>query len=73
MEINRNTKLTDILAEYPWLPDELIKLDGIFSVIKTPFGKIIRRNATTADAVEKTGLKEDVIISELKKMIESHG
>lgn len=73
MEINRNTKLTDILAEYPWLPDELIKIDGRFKVIKTPLGKIMLRNATIADAVEKTGLKEDVIISELKKMIESHG
>lgn len=73
MEINRNTKLTDILAEYPWLPDELIKIDGRFKVIKTPLGKIMLRNATIADAVEKTGLQEDVIISELKKMIESHG
>ncbi len=73
MEINRNTKLTDILAEYPWLPDELIKIDGRFKVIKTPLGKMMLRNATIADAVEKTGLQEDVIISELKKMIESHG
>lgn len=73
MEINRNTKLTDILAEYPWLPDELIKIDGRFKIIKTPIGKMMLRNATITDAVEKTGLQEDVIIAELNKMIAAHG
>ena len=33
MEFNSNTKLTDILKEYPWLPDELEKLDGRFKII----------------------------------------
>ncbi len=73
MEINRNTKLNDILAEYPWLPDELVKIDGRFKVIKTPIGKMMLKNATIADAVEKTGFQEDVLISELNKLIEAHG
>ena len=72
MEINKNTKLSDILAEYPWLPDELIKIDGRFRIVKTPVGKMMLKNATIADAVEKTGLQEDVLISELKKLIEAH-
>ncbi len=32
MEINAQTKLTDILDKYPWLPDELAKLDGRFKI-----------------------------------------
>ena len=72
MEINRNTKLNNILAEYPWLPDELIKMDGRFKIIKTPVGKIMLKNATIADAVQKTGLQEEVLITELKKIIASH-
>ena len=72
MEINRNTKLNNILAEYPWLPDELIKLDSRFKIIKTPIGKMMLKNATFADAVQKTGLQEDVLITELKKIIASH-
>lgn len=72
MEINRDTKLNDILAEYPWLPDELAKIDGRFKIIKTPIGKMMLKNATIADAVEKTGLQEDVLIPELKKLIEAH-
>ena len=72
MEINRNTKLNNILAEYPWLPDELIKMDGRFKIIKTRIGKMMLKNATIADAVQKTGLQEDVLITELKKIIASH-
>lgn len=72
MEINRNTKLNDILIKYPWLPDELIKMDGRFKIIKTPIGKMMLKNATIADAVQKTGLKEGVLVTELKKIIASH-
>ena len=72
MEINRNTKLNNILAEYPWLPDELIKLDSRFKIIKTPIGKMMLKNATIADAVQKKGLQEEVLITELKKIIASH-
>ena len=72
MEINRNTKINNILTEYSWLPDELIKLDSRFKIIKTPIGKMMLKNATIADAVQKTGLQEDVLITELKKIIASH-
>ena len=30
------------------------------------------KNATIADAVQKTGLQEEVLITELKKIIASH-
>lgn len=73
MEINKATRLSEILAKYPWLPDELVKIDGRFGIIKTPIGKMMIKNATIADAVKKTGLQENVLISELKKIIEAHG
>lgn len=73
MEINAQTKLTDILDKYLWLPDELAKLDGRFKIIKTPVGKMMIKNATIADAVKKTGLQEDVLIAELNKLIAAHG
>lgn len=71
MEINSNTKLTDILAQYPWLPDELVKMDSRFKIIKTPIGKMMLKNATVADAVEKTGLSQDVLLAELQKLIDA--
>ena len=30
IEINENTRLTDILDEYPWIKDELPKIDKKF-------------------------------------------
>ena len=73
MEINSSTKLTDILDKYPWLPDELVKIDSRFKIIKTPFGKMMIKNATVADAVEKTGMSEEALRAELQKLIEKHG
>lgn len=72
MEINSQTKLTAILDKYPWLPDKLTKLDSRFKIIKTPIGKMMIKNATIADAVQKTGLQEDVLIAELQKLIAAH-
>lgn len=72
MEINSQTKLTAILDKYPWLPDELTKLDSRFKIIKTPIGKMMIKNATIADAVQKTGLQENVLIAELQKLIAAH-
>lgn len=73
MDINKNTKLTEILNEYPWLPDELIKLDSRFKIVKTPVGKMMIKNATVADLTDKTGLSEDQIKSHLQKLVEEHG
>ena len=73
MNINGNTKLTDILAQYPWLPDELIKMDGRFKVIKTTIGKMMIKNATVKDMCKKTGLSENVLLGKLQEMINAHG
>ena len=72
MEYNAKTKLADILAAYPWLPDEMIKMDSRFSVIKSPIGKMLIRNATIEDASKRVGYPVDVIIDELKKLIAAH-
>ena len=72
MEINGSTRLTDILAQYPWLPDELIRMDGRFGIIKTPIGKMMIKNATVTDMCKKTGLSEKELISKLSEMVQAH-
>jgi len=72
MEITRDTKISDVLAQYPWLPDELVKIDERFKIIKTPIGKMMLKNATIDDAVKKTGLKEEILLTELQKLIAAH-
>lgn len=72
MIFDRNTKLTDILAAYPWLPDELIKMNAGFGIIKSPIGKIMIKNATIADLSRKIGATDDEVIEKLREMIDRH-
>ena len=72
MNIENNTPLKDVLAEYPWLPDELIKMDPRFKVLKSPIGRFMLRNATVEDAVKKTGLSKERLLEELDKLIKKH-
>ena len=72
MTINSNTKLADILAAYPWLLDELVKVNDKFKMVKTPVGKIMLKKATVADMSRKSGMDETVLIEKLNEMIRSH-
>ena len=72
MEINEQTKLKDILAAYPWLPDALIQMDGRFRIINNPIGKMLIRTATVADAAKKAGYPAEHVLEELKKLIAKH-
>lgn len=72
MNYNSQTKLTDILANYPWLPEELIKLDSRFKIVNTPIGKMMIKNATLADLSEKAGLSTDELLQKLQEMIDQH-
>lgn len=72
MTINGNTKLADIFAAYPWLLDELVKVNDKFKMVKTPMGKIMLKKATVADMSRKSGMDETVLIEKLNEMIHSH-
>lgn len=72
MDYNSNSKLTDIMAQYPWLTDELIKIDSRFGIVKTPIGKMMLKNATVADLSEKSGLSTDDLLQKLQEMVDAH-
>ncbi len=72
MEINEQTKLKDILAAYPWLPEALIQIDGRFGIINNPIGKLLIRTATVRDAAQKAGYPVEQVLEELKKLIAGH-
>ena len=72
MNYNDQTKLTEILAQYPWLPEELIKLDSRFKIVNTPIGKMMIKNATLADLSEKAGLSIDELLQKLREMVDRH-
>ena len=72
MEINEQTKLRDILAAYPWLPDTLVQIDSRFRIINNPIGKMLIRTATVEDAARKAGYPAGQVVEELNKLIEKH-
>ena len=72
MNITRETKLADLLKEYPWLKDEVTKVSDKFKMLNTPVGKIMLKKATIAEMSKKSGISEEHIIGKLKDLIEKH-
>ncbi len=72
VEITPETKLMDLLKEYPFLKDELPKKNSKFKMLKTPMAKVIMRNADIIKMSERSQMSVDEIISMLIEMIENH-
>ena len=72
MTITRETKLRDLLAEYPWLKDELSKVNEKFKMLNTPVGKIMLGRADIAEMSKKSGMDKEQIISKLNELIQNH-
>lgn len=72
MKITKDTKLSALQKEYPWLLDEVVKLDDAFKVLKTPVGKLMIKKATVEDAGKKSGMGVEAVIKQLTDMIKEH-
>lgn len=72
MEVTKDTKLMDILNEYPWLSEELLKVDSRFKLLDSALGRIILKKATVEDLSKKAGESPEFLISELNKILEEH-
>ena len=72
MNITKDTKLKDLLSEYPWLKDEMSKVNDKFKMLSTPMGKIMLRKANIAEMSRKSGMDAAEIISKLTELIRNH-
>lgn len=72
MKLTKDTRLKDILAAYPWLIDEAVKVDGRFRALRSPLGKLLIRRATVAEAAEKVGATPDEAIEAIEAFIQNH-
>lgn len=72
MELNANTRLKDIAAAYPWLPETLVKIDSRFGIINNPVGKLLIRTAPLGDVCEMAGYPVETVLEKLKKLIQEH-
>ena len=67
MTINKDTKLDELIARFPWLKEEAIKLDDRAKVVNTPVGKVLLKKYTIEDVSKRTG----VPVNEMLKRIET--
>ena len=72
MEITKETKLSDLLSQYPWLKEELSKVNDKFKMLNTPMGKIMMGKATIAEMSKKSGMDADAIIGKIRELIDTH-
>ena len=72
MEITKETKLSDLLGQYPWLKEELSKVNDKFKMLNTPMGKIMMGKATIAEMSKKSGMDANAIIGKIGELIEAH-
>ncbi len=72
MQITRDTRLLDLINRYPWLKDELPKINEKFKMLNTPMGKIMMGKATIVEMSKKSGMDADTLIRKLQQLIGSH-
>ena len=72
MEITKETKLSDLVSQYPWLKEELSTVNDKFKMLNTPMGKIMMGKATIAEMSKKSGMDADAIIGKIRELIDTH-
>ncbi len=72
MEFNENTRIADLIAAYPWLPETVARMDERLRIVNTPMGRMLIKRATIGDASKRSGYPAERLIEELKKVIAQH-
>ncbi|MBR2794966.1 MAG: DUF1858 domain-containing protein [Solobacterium sp.] len=72
MNITKDTKLKDLLSEYPRLKEELSRVNDKFRMLNTPMGKMMLGKADIAEMSRKSGMDAEELISKLTELIRSH-
>ena len=72
MNINKDTKLSDLLTAYPWLKTELSTVNEKFKMVNTPMGKVMLKKTTIGDMSKRSGMDEAELIEKLTALIKSH-
>lgn len=69
IELTENTKLKDILAEYPNIKSRLPEINPRFSLLSSPMGKIMINKVTIADMSQRSGTELKQLIAKLSELI----
>lgn len=69
--VTPDTRLSDVLTAYPWLPEALIARDPAFKKINSPLIRTLIKRSTVADAAKYTGHSAELLIDQLRQLVES--
>ena len=72
MEITAETRLSDLIAQYPWLKEEMVKVNEKFKMLNSPVGKLMMGKATVAEMSKRSGMDADILISRINELITNH-
>lgn len=70
MELNRDTKLKDIVSAYPSLKTRLAEINPKFSLLNSPIGKVMIGKVTISDMSQKSGMDMNSLIDGIRKLME---
>ena len=72
MSYNENTKLSQILSEYPWLEEELPKRYPELKAMDNPAARFMARRMTVQEASKLSGIPTEKLLKMLTDMIAEH-
>lgn len=72
MKITATTRLAELVRVYPWLVEEITRVDEKFRLLKTPVGKIMMQRATVAEMSKKSGMETNTLIQKIEDLIDEH-
>lgn len=64
--------MSDLIAQYPWLKEEMVKVNEKFKMLSSPVGKLMMGKATIAEMSKRSGMDDDTIISRINELITYH-
>ena len=70
MELNRDTKLKDIVSAYPSLKTRLAEINPKFSLLNSPIGKVMIGKVTISEMSQRSGMDMNSLIDGIRKLIE---
>ena len=70
MELNRDTKLKDIVSAYPSLKTRLAEINPKFSLLNSPIGKVMIGKVTISDMSQRSGMDMNSLIDGIRKLME---
>ena len=72
MSYNENTKLSVILADYPWLEKELPQRYPELKAMDNPAARFMLKRMTVKEAGKMGGMSPEKLLSMLDKIVKEH-